>query len=140
MSSQHCLLCLQLIPNGDYDTVTEDDHSRKIRILTLVHFLSLGHQSHKSSYQGHFDEEETCQLCPHCYPVIHQIEEIRNQIALLEEKVERKVAQIRETISSTGKNDDEGDNQVRKLRKIILQVTGRLVFIIFISKLAIFFT
>lgn len=79
-------------------------------------------------------------MCPHCYPVIHQIEEIRNQIALLEEKVERKVAQIRETISSTGKNDDEGDNQVRKLRKIILQVTGRLVFIIFISKLAIFFT
>ncbi|XP_021953576.1 E3 ubiquitin-protein ligase ZFP91 isoform X1 [Folsomia candida] len=128
MSNQFCLVCLQnLAKGGDDDKKEEEDSTiRKIPILTL--FQSLGRGRSKSSYQDEFAEEETCKLCPNCYPVLSEVEEIRNQIVLLEEQVVRKIGQVRDTISISAslKRGDDGDEKVKRIRKIILQVLDSL--------------
>lgn len=143
MSNQFCLVCLQnLAKGGDDDKKEEEDSTiRKIPILTL--FQSLGRGRSKSSYQDEFAEEETCKLCPNCYPVLSEVEEIRNQIVLLEEQVVRKIGQVRDTISISAslKRGDDGDEKVKRIRKIILQVLGMLdfLFINFICKFMVSF-
>ncbi|XP_035708107.1 zinc finger protein 90 isoform X2 [Folsomia candida] len=120
MSSQVCFLCFQAI-----DTTTVEE-SRKMRISSLGELLSLS--SCRKTITQQFEEDESCELCPVCAPVISEMEEIRGQMSALEKLIGVKITEIREIMlassaSSIENRDDDGD-KVHKLRTTILKMMG----------------
>lgn len=122
MTGNLCLLCLHLVEESGVENPT-----RKIQIATLCELIapSRHNQNNPISYQGLFDESETCEFCLNCCSVLEEVEKIRQQISILESQVERKVRQIKETISncSSSFRGDEGDT-IFEIRTRILQATS----------------
>lgn len=119
MASNLCLLCLQRVVADTGEQSDGEKYKRKIKIATLCELLAP-----TSSYHGQFDDDEVCGFCQDCYPVFGEVEEIRKQISILEGQVERKIVQIKETISISSPPllDGSGD-RIMEIRNFILRVT-----------------
>ncbi|XP_035716738.1 zinc finger protein 2 homolog isoform X2 [Folsomia candida] len=119
-----CFLCLREFANPMGDDPSPNNEPRKIQISALCQLLLASCSPHKSiiSHQNvthQFEEDdETCTLCATCAPVIHEVEEIRCQMSKLEDRIRRKVSQIRDTISSSGQH--RRDEKIMKMRDVIL--------------------
>ncbi|XP_035701562.1 zinc finger protein 37 isoform X2 [Folsomia candida] len=119
MSNQRCLLCLQVITG-----ISKSPKKIKIEILCKL----LSSPNSKLSPQSEFAEEEVCEFCEDCYPLVGTLHEIKTQISLLEELIGNQIQQIRTTICSTSAqleiNGDDKDEKIVQIRDMILRVTG----------------
>ncbi|XP_021961864.1 zinc finger protein 345 isoform X2 [Folsomia candida] len=125
MTSNRCLLCLQVVDTGEE---SDDDKCKaKIKVATMCQLLAPSRpKDNPTSYHDQFDEDEICYFCPDCHPVVAQIEEIRHQISLLEGQVEQKIVQIKEAISNYPLN---GGDRLMEIRNLILRRTGAEIFV-----------
>ncbi|OXA54104.1 Transcription factor E4F1 [Folsomia candida] len=116
-----CFLCFQAL---DPTTVEE---SRTMPISFLGELLSSSGSSRKKISQQ-FAEDESCELCPVCAPMISEMEQIRGQISALEKLIEVKITELREIMlassASTIENRDDDGDKVHKLRTTILKMMG----------------
>ncbi|XP_035716481.1 zinc finger protein 846 isoform X2 [Folsomia candida] len=122
-----CLLCLTEFSGDDPAKSRNNDAApRKIRISTLCQLLLASRPRNCTIYDENVtsqlaEDDDTCEFCPSCGPVMTEVEEIRDQMALLEGQIRTKFAQIRATITSSLHN--EGQDKISKIRDIILRVT-----------------
>lgn len=129
MSNQHvCLLCLQDIDDTGANT------PQKIRIETLCKLITTCRQNYKFS-QDEFDENDTCDFCADCYPLISTMEEIREQISLLEKEIVSKMKNTQATIlhdSSSSHVQNKEKKKILQICDLFLSVKG-LVFLFFLK-------
>ncbi|XP_021966482.1 uncharacterized protein LOC110861662 isoform X2 [Folsomia candida] len=124
MSNQVCLLCLQVNHSAAKKSPT------KIKIETLCNLLTLRRHNYEPTQYlpPEFEDDEICEFCDDCYPLISKMEEIRNQILLLEEEIVSKVGTIQATIlltsSSSHSLKNEEDRKIVQIRDMILRMTG----------------
>ncbi|XP_021962528.1 zinc finger protein 85 isoform X1 [Folsomia candida] len=125
MANNLCLLCLQAFDNDDDNDTTATQNSIQIKIFCEL-LAPRQSNNHKDLHPYQFGEDEVCQFCPDCYPLVGTVEEIRNQIALLEEQMVVKIREIRATMleSSSSSLRNEREEQLVEIRDKIIRVTG----------------
>lgn len=118
MSSQVCLLCLE-IGVGDKAGLKFN----KIRIETLYDVLA---PKIKFSFEPKLAEDDICEFCQDCYPLVNKVEELRHQISSLEKQVRTKVGEIRATIieHSSSLIENKSGEKTMQIRENIMHVTG----------------
>lgn len=116
-----CLLCLSSL-DKDNRPLPAKKVTIKAQIVRLYDLLVPQHRtsSPHQSIIAEIEDTDGFKLCQNCFLSAKEIEKIKQQVSQLEEKIVKKVQELRKTVSNSFQKDETIGESLQKVRKSLL--------------------